>query len=153
VRLPHPRSAATRSRGASGAHFLIDKDGTIFQTASVLRKTRHVGHIKSRCVAQRSCSPAELAKLRGKRVGAGIGAVERRKEYPARYPTNSDSIGIEIASLAPGNVFESVTPAQQTALQWLVAELLHSLRLSRSDVFRHSEVSWKQPSEAASARW
>jgi N-acetyl-anhydromuramyl-L-alanine amidase AmpD len=28
---------------ANGAHFLIDKDGTIYQTASVLKQTAHVG--------------------------------------------------------------------------------------------------------------
>ncbi|NUP84299.1 MAG: N-acetylmuramoyl-L-alanine amidase [Burkholderiaceae bacterium] len=139
--------------GSSGAHFLIDKDGTIFQTASLYRKTHHVGQIKSRCLAERSCAPAELQALRGKRVGSGIGRVESRKEYPRRYPANSDSIGIEVVSQAPNNVFEPLTDAQQTSLQWLLTELLHTLRLARTDVYRHSEISWKQPSEASSAKW
>ncbi|KGD70386.1 hypothetical protein HA49_20910 [Tatumella morbirosei] len=35
--------------GANGAHFLIDKDGNIYQTASVFKVTNHVGNIRSRC--------------------------------------------------------------------------------------------------------
>lgn len=33
-----------RATGATGAHFLIDKDGTVYQTASVFQSTWHVGH-------------------------------------------------------------------------------------------------------------
>jgi N-acetyl-anhydromuramyl-L-alanine amidase AmpD len=49
---------------ANGAHFLIDKDGTIFQTASLRKKTQHVGWIKSRCLVEKSCTPKELADLK-----------------------------------------------------------------------------------------
>ena len=35
---------------ANGAHFLIDKDGTIYQTARLTQRTFHVGKIKSRCL-------------------------------------------------------------------------------------------------------
>lgn len=35
--------------GASGAHFLIDKEGTIDQTASLSDQTWHVGMLKARC--------------------------------------------------------------------------------------------------------
>lgn len=38
-----------QSPGANGAHFLIDRDGTIYQTASVFWVTWHVGTMKSRC--------------------------------------------------------------------------------------------------------
>src|ERR1035437_8490823 len=34
---------------ANGTHFLIDKDGTIYQTASVFQQTWHVGKLRSRC--------------------------------------------------------------------------------------------------------
>jgi hypothetical protein len=34
-----------------------------------------------------------------------------------------------------------------------VSTLENLLKLSASDVYRHSEVSYKQPSEATSARW
>ena len=80
----------------SGAHFLIDKDGTIYQTVSIYKKAPHVGFLKSRCVAQHTCSPTELKALKGKKPGGQIGNVEAKKKWPAKYPSNADSIGIEI---------------------------------------------------------
>lgn len=138
---------------ANGAHFLIDKDGTVYQTASLHKKTHHVGFIKSRCIAEKSCSPVDLKALRGKKVGAGIGRIEMRKPYPKRYPFNDDSIGIENVSMARNGVFEPLTTEQQASLSWLLDELVHTLNLSTADIFRHSEVSWKLESEGASARW
>lgn len=152
-----PSAASTlngyKRSNANGAHFLIDTDGTVYQTASIHKMTHHVGFIKSRCIAEKSCSPADLQALQGKRVGSGIGRVEMRKPYPRRYPMNSDAIGIEVVSMARDGVFEPLTADQQSSLGWLMAELLDTLRLSRADVFRHSEVSWKLESEGASARW
>jgi len=52
------------SSSANGAHFLIDKDGTIYQTASLYQKTLHVGKLKSRCVLEKRCAPAELKALK-----------------------------------------------------------------------------------------
>ena len=46
--------------GANGAHFLIDRDGAVYQVASLKKKTWHVGKLRSRCLAQHTCSPAEL---------------------------------------------------------------------------------------------
>ena len=144
----------------NGAHFLIDKDGTIYQTASVYKKTRHVGYLKSRCVAKHTCSPTELQDLKGKKVGKQIGTVETKKKWPVRYPSNEDSIGIEIVSLAlpktvPENkqIFESVTKEQQTSLKWLVQELTLTLKVQMTEVFRHPEVSWKNVTEASTATW
>jgi N-acetyl-anhydromuramyl-L-alanine amidase AmpD len=138
---------------ANGAHFLIDKDGTIYQTASLHQKTYHVGFIKSRCLLEKTCSPADLQRLRGKKVGAGIGHVEMRKPYPRRYPTNEDAIGVEIVSRAKNGVFESITAEQQASFKWLLKELLQTLHLAGGDVFRHGAISWKLPSEGASATW
>jgi N-acetyl-anhydromuramyl-L-alanine amidase AmpD len=39
-------------QNATGAHFLIDKDGTIYQTASLFRQTWHVGRLRARCLAE-----------------------------------------------------------------------------------------------------
>ena len=78
----------------SGAHFLIDKDGTIYQTLSVYKKAPHVGNLKSRCVAQHTCSPIELKKLKGQKPGKQIGKVEAEKNWPSRYPSNADSTEI-----------------------------------------------------------
>lgn len=147
--------------GASGAHFLIDKDGTVFQTASVYRVTHHVGHLKPRCRVEMSCTPAQTRALAGKRVGAGIGRVEAAKPWPDRYPGNADALGIEfVGAVAPklgggANDFEyeGVTPAQQAAFYWLLPRLLAHFGVRATEVYRHPEVSWKQPSEAASVRW
>ncbi|WP_256703207.1 peptidoglycan recognition protein family protein [Burkholderia ubonensis] len=47
-------------KGANGAHFLIDKNGEIYQTASLLKKTNHVGRMQSRCIVTSKCTPVEL---------------------------------------------------------------------------------------------
>jgi N-acetyl-anhydromuramyl-L-alanine amidase AmpD len=143
---------------ANGAHFLIDKDGTIYQTASLNKKTYHVGFIKSRCMAEHTCTPTELAALKGKKLGAGIGKIEMKKSYPKRYPFNNDSIGIENVSLAKAGAnnqleFEPLTDKQQDSLSWLINELTQTLGVPMTEIFRHAEVSWKLESEGASARW
>lgn len=45
---------------ANGAHFLIDRDGQIYQTASLYRDTHHVGTLRSRCIETHNCSASEL---------------------------------------------------------------------------------------------
>jgi N-acetylmuramoyl-L-alanine amidase-like protein len=160
---PSARSAldAYLVPGASGAHFLIDKDGTIYQTASMYRTTHHVGALKPRCRVEMRCTPSEARGLQGKRAGKEIGRIEAAKPWPDRYPGNADSIGIELVGLAapkPGGgandfVYEPVTAAQQKSFDWLLPRLLDHLQIDAREVFRHPEVSWKQPSEAASVRW
>ena len=76
--------------GAAGAHFLIDKDGTIYQTARLTQKTWHVGRLQSRCVAELKCSAPK------KWDPSGTHKSESSKSWPARYPSNEDSIGIEL---------------------------------------------------------
>lgn len=46
-----------------GAHFLIYKDGTIYQTASVTKRVSHVGALRARCVAMHSCAPGEEVRI------------------------------------------------------------------------------------------
>ena len=86
-------------KGANGAHFLIDKDGTIYQTASLKRKTNHVGPLRSRCAQEKSCSPEET-KLNQKHDPRGEAQREREKQAGDRFPSNSDSIGIELVGMA-----------------------------------------------------
>jgi len=146
-------------RGGNGAHFLIDKDGTIYQTLSLKKKAHHVGWVKSRCIAEHTCSPAELRSLNGKKPGKGIGMVEIEKAWPHRYPLNSDSIGIEIVGQAlpkdgsSKRVFELVTEQQQSSLKWLIRGLTITLKIRTTEIFRHPDVSWKNETEAASAKW
>ncbi len=132
---------------------LIDKDGTIYQTASLFKKTHHVGQIKSRCIATKTCTPADIQALKGKKPGKEIGRVEATKIYPIRYPTNGDSVGIEIVSMTRNGVYEALTAKQQASFQWLLNELESTLKLNRADVFRHPEVSWKMESEGAGAKF
>src|SRR5579863_5576647 len=46
-----------KNKGANGAHFLIDKDGVIYQTASLRQRTYHVGRVKSRCILTKKSAP------------------------------------------------------------------------------------------------
>ena len=86
-------------KGANGAHFLIDKDGTIYQTASLNQTTNHVGRLRSRCAQEKSCSPEET-KLNQKHDPKGEAQREREKQAGDRFPSNSDSIGIELVGMA-----------------------------------------------------
>ncbi|GKS82777.1 N-acetylmuramoyl-L-alanine amidase [Acidovorax sp. SUPP1855] len=163
-----------RSANANGAHFLIGKEGSIYQTASILRRTNHVGPLKARCLAELRCSPAEIAQYK-KASPTTMHKAEMTKVVPGRYPSNADSIGIEIvgmASLPPGikmpaglsteqqraflgnnAVYEALTNHQQVALQYLIDALSETLHISKAEVHRHPEVSRKNATEAATATW
>lgn len=141
-----------------GAHFLIDKDGTVYQTASVHERLSHVGKLRARCVAEDSCAPKE-ASLINKMGPTERHLHEKVKAVPDRYPDNTDSIGIELVGKAvqvPGHkepVYEAVTPQQNAALSRLINNLTHTLNIDRQEIFPHPTVSQKMPSEASTARW
>jgi N-acetyl-anhydromuramyl-L-alanine amidase AmpD len=148
----------------NGAHFLIDKDGQIYQTASLFRVTNHVGSLQSRCIITQKCSPAELKnastleKIRGNNARAkAIHANEKAKRFPDRYPMNEDAIGIEIVGIATGlqdhEIFEPVNDKQNASLKWLIKELAETFNVSMHEVYRHPEVGRKNGSEASTAKW
>lgn len=146
--------------GGNGAHFLIGKNGQIYQTASTLKRCYHVGRlIKSKCLTldKNSCDSAAMATILAKSWSNQIKALdahERQKAYPYRYPVNSDALGIEIVGKHVNDTqYEAVTPAQNEALQWLLAELYSHFTLTKTDVYRHPEVSYKNPGEAKGATW
>lgn len=150
-----------RGAGANGAHFLIDRDGKIYQTASLFRQTWHVGLLRSRCLAEHRCPPVELAALKQFNPRAEHRR-EMRKSVPARYPANHDSIGIELVggvatpkgeSPAERGVFETVTSNQNDSLSWLVSALRLTFCVPLSEVFTHPTVSRKNRTEASSAKW
>jgi N-acetyl-anhydromuramyl-L-alanine amidase AmpD len=161
------RKKRTDSKKTSGAHFLIDKDGSIIQTASLLEKTQHVGPVKARCLVKKTCTPVEnnLYKQKWKSSGPRITHdSEMKKKWPDRYPSNSDSIGIELVGQAfesdkknAGDpIYEAPTDAQNESLRWLVFTLRSKLELPidvNVDVLRHPEVSRKNDTEAAGAKW
>ena len=137
--------------GANGAHFLIDKDGTIYQTASLNKTCDHVGKLKSRCAYEQTCSPGET-KLNQKFNAKAENEREIVKQAGVRYPSNKDSIGIELVgdSFPKGtNIdqkkvkFEIVTDAQNESLRWLVEQLKKEYRIPDSEVFGHPEISYK----------
>ena len=149
--------------GKAVAHFLIEKDGVIYQTARVDRKCWHVGNISSRCSILKTCSPDELATIKailfkkGEAYSTRIKNLSRHeadKSYPERYPSNEDALGIElVGNFSEGRGYETVTDYQNLSLHWLVAFLEQQFGISDTDVYRHPEVSYKQASEAATARW
>jgi N-acetyl-anhydromuramyl-L-alanine amidase AmpD len=157
-------SLSSYSGGVTGAHFLIDKDGAIFQTARIDQKCWHVGNIKSRCSELKTCSPEDLKEINSILFKKGesyeirvrnLSQHEAKKIYPDRYPTNDDALGIELVGRfdARSGSYDIVTKPQNDSLIWLLSILESSLSLSNEDVYRHPQVSYKQPSEAESAKW
>jgi N-acetyl-anhydromuramyl-L-alanine amidase AmpD len=149
-----------RDKNANGAHFLIDKDGTIYQTASLMRVAYHVGNIRSRCLETLKCAPAEIAASReAYRRGRykGLHKHEMTKSWPSRLPSNIDSIGIELVGVAQikngERVYDDPTTEQNTALKWLIAELIETLGIDRTEIFAHPTLSYKNPTEAKAAQW
>ena len=144
--------------GAKGAHFLIDKDGCIYQTAALNMTTVHVGPLRSRCEAESSCS-AEENKLNKKWDVKAMDRREQSKEAGTRYPANKDAIGIELVGAASkvagqtDEVYDKVTDAQNESLAWLVQQLQLEFEFPNTEVFRHPDVSRKTPSEASTAKW
>lgn len=157
------------NKDVNGAHFLIAKDGTIYQTASLHKKTWHVGKLRSKCVAEGRCEPVnprlrnadeELEYIRSLGPKARS-TYESKKPAADRYPMNADSIGIELVGETVGadpadtryELYVTVTPRQNASLTWLVAELSKQFGVGFDRVLRHPVVSAKTPSEAATANW
>ena len=140
-------------QGANGAHFLIDKDGVIYQTASLNQQTWHVGSLKARCVVETRCTPVETAALR-KFSPSGENRREMAKLSPQRYPANVDAVGIELVG-KPGTdgIYEKVTDLQNASLSWLIQNLTSTFNVPMTEIFRHPDMSRKTQSEAATARW
>jgi N-acetyl-anhydromuramyl-L-alanine amidase AmpD len=166
---------------ANRAHFLIDLDGTIYQTASVYLQAGHVGRLRARCLVKKTCKPTEVQRLEewDKKVNASSTSSthdnEKIKKHPERYPSNVDSIGIECTGLAwwygkdgkkladqsdasahlrrdKEKIYDPLTDEQKRSLEWLIHELAVTFKVQFSEVFRHPEVSRKTPTEAISAQ-
>ncbi|SFD80813.1 peptidoglycan recognition protein family protein [Paracidovorax konjaci] len=169
---------ASYRAGGNGAHFLIGKNGVIYQTASVNHRTNHVGPLKARCLAEHRCTAAAFQKSKEFPQGSAVermNKIEMTKAVPVRYPSNVDSIGIEIvgmSSLPPNvrmpaglskaqqdaflgekSVYEPVNAVQNDSLRWLINGLTDTLRISSSEIHRHPDVSRKNVTEASTASW
>jgi hypothetical protein len=144
-----------------GAHFYIEKDGTIYQTARLDQSVYSVGKIRSRCDESNTCSPQEKTAIDALMqsptpFGAKVKALntrEQAKDYPDRYPTNGDSVAIEVVGKfdAQTKKFERPTAEQTESLKWLTQALSTHFDLDlQKDVYRHSDISYKQADEAKS---
>lgn len=152
-----------QNSGANGAHFLIDKDGTIYQTASLYKVTMHVGRMKSMCYITKKCNPTDLKEIQALEKSwknyKVISDLEKKKSFPDRFPANVDSIGIEIVGMAydvdgeKDKVYEDVNENQNNSLKWLMSELVDTLKVSMSDIYRHPEIARKNITEAKTAKW
>lgn len=140
---------------SNGAHYLIDIDGTIYQTAGLDKKTQHVGEIKSHCYAQSTCSESDTILLRSyntltpREKKAAIHDLEKRKIYPQRYPMNEDSIGIEVVGRydKQNETYLPATPEQLLAIDKLIEAIMQNFDLKSNDVFPHGLIASKKETE------
>lgn len=145
----------------TGAHFLIDREGKIYQTASLNKICWHVGKLYSRCMNEKTCSPDELRTATALLHENGLSFSKRttnlsrhevKKIYPLRYPSNNDSIGIEVVGRynVATNIFEKPTTTQLRSLKWLVGELIKNFKLNlHNDIYAHGVIARKKKAEGA----
>ncbi len=145
----------------SGAHFLIDKAGKIYQTADMGKICWHVGILLPRCQIEKNCNPKELKTITalihekgfsfGRRA-RNLSRHETGKKYPLRYPSNSDSIGIEVVGRfwPSKKSFDKPTQQQLRSLKWLVELIVKEYNISiKNDVYTHGAIARKEVSEGA----
>lgn len=156
-------AAYTFRPSGNGAHFLINPAGQIFQTARINQVCWHVGRIDSYCREFHKCSPADdeaLIEIENKyrnnpsEKQRAIDEFERNKPAQSRYPTNKDSIGIEVVGAPRGKAYGSPSAAQDHSSRWLVTALLATLNVGRGRVFPHGLVGpHKLPSEGRQVKY
>ena len=143
-----------------GAHFLIDRDGTIHQVASVDRQAWHVGPVRSRGEVEGTITPEDQREVDAARGGRAewtgtaaraVGRLEATRPYPERYPTNGDSVGIEVVGRynAGTQTWDAPTPEQTASIRSLVGSLQTNFGLNDNDVYQHDVISRKTPGEGA----
>lgn len=126
-----------------GTHFVIDKDGAIYQAATLKSFTWHVGKIRRR-VQEGSDDGAERLQ---KKTLIEIHRAERERPYPSRYPINEDCVGIEVvANLFEGD-WEDPSDSQVESVTMLVEYLKGFYGLTSKDVFAHDRISYKVAGE------
>ena len=145
--------------------FLIAEDGKIYQTAKLDQVCWHMGFVMSKCRLENTCTQKDSAVIKSILHSKSswtdkfrkVYKHEKQKNYPDRYPMNSDSLGIELvgAYLGSGSdtgPFEKLTKSQANSFLWLVTELLQHYNLSFSDdVYAHGSVARKKVNEGVGA--
>ncbi|PXF29915.1 hypothetical protein WH50_18365 [Pokkaliibacter plantistimulans] len=157
---PTARSTlAAYSNKTAGAHFLISETGKIYQTASLGQKCWHVGQLRSRCEKAHSCSDEEARKitdiLNRKNTGWSkkftlISRMEAAKPYPLRFPSNNDSIGIEITGTLADSSHRYETPndLQLKSVYWLLDGLISKYGVTLEDIYAHGPIAHKDENES-----
>jgi hypothetical protein len=46
-----------------------------------------------------------------------------------------------------------VTDSQNSSLKWLVHELTEAIGVNLEEIYRHPDISYKNPTEASTAKW
>ena len=148
----------------SGAHLLIEKSGKIYQTAKLNQKCWHVGILQSRCQTEGDCGSEEnetisaLIHQKGLSFGRrarNLSHHEVKKKYPNRYPSNDDSIGIEVVGRfsSTNKTFDEPTSQQLESLRLIVDKIATEYSLNPDDdVYSHGAIARKQPSEGTQLR-
>lgn len=140
----------------TGTHFLINPAGQIFQTARVDKICWHIGRIKSYCMQVQKCDAIDKKELEALKLkytdkdeyDKQVDASERKKAAKDRYPTNFDSIGIEVVGAPLNQSYGKPTHAQNESSKWLVGELISMLNLTRDRIYPHGLIDpRKQESE------
>jgi len=145
---------------SEGTHFWIEKDGTIYQAASLNKKTWHVGSgLYSKEKDETGKGNYENTWPHKKR-----GAAELKKNYPNRYPINSDSVGIEVAGLwtktsgkettgkYKGELkgkWDDLTKEQEKSIVCICQALKKEYSLNNSDIYAHDEIKPKTKGEGS----
>lgn len=144
-------SALSAFNRGIGTHFVVDKDGTTYQCASLLKKTAHVGPIRSRCHVDGTCTAVELANFKQWASRMPCYEHEKKKVYPTRYPMNEDSVGIETVAMyhESTSAWDSATPEQLIAIKRLVDTLKDEYGLTDADIYEHDKIAWKTEGEGA----
>lgn len=147
-----------------GTHFLISETGKIFQTASLNKQCWHVGKLYSKCRINSSCEKSDaeaienILHMKNTRWGKKFKLVTRhelKKDYPARFPHNLDSLGIEVVGVISqkSETYQTPNKLQLNSLFWLVDELISLYGLSIKDLYAHGQIAHKdeKKSEGTSA--
>lgn len=139
-----------------GTHFLIDRDGTIHQTASLNNDTSHVGRIRSRAEVEGTLTDEgrqELAATRARPTSdyQDVHRLESGRPYPQRFPTNGDSIGIEVVATYDqrSGRWQEPTEQQLASVRRLVGTLQNNYGLNDRDIYEHDAISYKTQGEGA----
>jgi RHS repeat-associated protein len=130
-----------------GTHFLVDRDGGVLATARLDNETRHVGLVQRRCENE----GAPCGRTKHGTSAKAITDSEAQKPYPERYPTNADSIGIEVVAKydAEAKRWQQPTSKQLSAVHELVDILRAAYDLEAGDVNAHAAIGRKTAGEGA----